>query len=271
VEDKLHWSCDDGLLLSKKVFPEGFSAQNSTLPNTKFNPDSDWHNSYDLVNTGFQFIDNDAAVYYGSLHIAAKFENDQVKLTASGTRQFNQSFTAERQHFQSESVCKLDEQFSLKEDTVWKVKNELKNQHDPATHPYSQINESGKISAGCIKKTDSAGKWYSYQQAKSKQVVSDWALCASAGRLNRKKQYKFDYLQQLQRLSCGHTIRFLESFDARFGRRNITLHGYVQTGPAITPCFYWVDDHGRLIMARFALSAIVYNPQPRIERAIGHG
>ena len=47
--DRLHWSFSDGPNLTKVVFPEGFSSEESTLPTGKFDPLTDWEQSYDVV------------------------------------------------------------------------------------------------------------------------------------------------------------------------------------------------------------------------------
>ena len=62
MSDVLHWSFDDNVMLRKTVFPEGFSAAESTLPTEAFDPSLDWENSYDLVYSGPQdFTENPSA------------------------------------------------------------------------------------------------------------------------------------------------------------------------------------------------------------------
>jgi hypothetical protein len=270
MRDKFHWSFSGGSIF-KKIFREGFSADESSLPQGDFDPGADWENSYDVVYVGPQSFTKDAHVYFGSLRVGAEFKIDRVNHNVSGIRQLNQDFNCERQHLQAECVCKRDELFSLKEGSVWRVENHLKNQRDPATLPYGRIDETGRLKPGRIEKTNAAGKWYNYRTIDAKvPVVSDWAMMAAVGSLRRNREYKFGYFPQLERFNAGHKICFVETFQARFGDRDIRLHGYAQTGPGITPSFYWVDDHGRLLIARFAVSAIVYNPKPLVERQSQH-
>jgi len=267
TKDKLHWSFCDNAIMLNEVFPRGFSAEESTLPKSAFNPVEDWENSYDVVYAGPNDFTEDNKIYYGSLRIKAAFKKDRVNLNVRGIRQLQQNYRFERQHTQAEFTCCRDNLFSLKKDAVWSIKNNLKNRKDPATKPYAKIDETGRLLSDKIEKKTHSGKWFTYRKIDPKiPVVSDWALLAAIQKLPRDKVFKFGYFPQLERFASGHRIRFLESFRARFGKHEINLHGYAQTGPGITPFFYWVDDNGRLLIARFALSAIVYNPDPRVEK-----
>jgi hypothetical protein len=266
MEDKLHYSFSEGSIL-RKVFDEGFSAQNSTLPQGGFDPESDWENSYDVIYTGPQDFTNEAYIYYGSLRINTVFDQGSVIIEAAGIRQLEQNYDRERQYLHVRSVCNRDRLFSIRDGSEWTLEAELKNQLDPATAGFKKIKETGRLDRGIIQKKNSKGKWQTYAQADPAiPVVSDWSLLSAVGTLPRSGEHKFSYFPQLERFHAGHSIRFLETFNARFGGRDVTLHGYVQTGSGITPCFYWLDDLGRLLIAHFALSALVYNSNPRVER-----
>lgn len=265
--DKLHWSFNDSPMLVNKVFPEGFSAAQSTLPGGAFDPASDWENAYDVVYPGPQDFSEDKQTYYGSLRITAQFKKDRIALGVRGIRQSGQDYREERQHMQADSICRRDPLFSLKADENWNLQLRLKNQVDPATKPYAAMNETGRLQSGKLEKQAAAGDWYTYRTvASGMPVVSDWALLAAVQTLPRDREFTFGYFQQLERFSPGHRIHFMETFAARFGDHDITLHGYAQTGPDIIPSYYWVDDHGRLLIARFALSMLVYNSNPRLEK-----
>lgn len=265
--DRLHWSFADGPILASKVFPEGFSAVDSTLPAQEFSPQHDWENTYDVVYTGPPSFTQDSQVYYGSLTLTAKYEKNRVHLQAKGIRQLNQDFATEYQYLQAESICNCDKLHSLRSDSKWSVRTQLKNQLNPATKSYGQLEETGRLIPGKIEKMDAAGKMYVYRTvAPDVPIVSDWALLAAVAGLDRGPQHQFSYFKHLESFSLGHTVTFLETFSARFGKREINLHGYVHTGPSIAPSFYWVDDFGRLLIARFSLSMLVYNPRPLLER-----
>ena len=271
MSDKLHWSFDDSPILTKKVFAEGFSANETTLPQSAFDSSADWENSYDVIYAGPQDFSKDDYVYYGSLRVGVRFEKERLTLSVRGIRQLNQDYRCERQYLQAESVCRRDDLFSVEEGAPWSLRLRLKNQRDPATKPYAEMDETGCVQQDGIEKNTFAGKRYTYRISNSGQpVVSDWALLASVQTLPRDREFQFGYFQQLERYAAGHRIRFLETIQASFGGHDMTLHGYAQTGPGITPSFYWVDDHGRLLIARFALSALVYNSNPRLEKEAAH-
>ncbi|QHI68843.1 hypothetical protein [Tichowtungia aerotolerans] len=267
MKNKFHWSFGDSSILSGKVFQEGFSSVNSTLPQETFAPSSDWETSFDVVYTGQQNFTKDDQVYYGSLRMKVGVEKDRVRLAVSGIRQLEQNYKRERQHLLVETECRRDALCSLDPDREWTLHLCLRNQLDPLTRPYAEMNETGRLRDGRIEKKDAAGNWYTYRETVSGlPVVSNWALIAAIQSFPKDKEFTFGYFPQMESFADGHSIRFLETFQASFGGREITLHGYVQKGPGITPVFYWSDDSGRVLIARYALSALVYNPQPRLER-----
>ena len=74
VNDILQWSFGSTNTMVEKVFPEGFSADKTTLPSKLFNPENSFKNSYDLEYTGNQPFSEDNKVYYGylTLEVARK-------------------------------------------------------------------------------------------------------------------------------------------------------------------------------------------------------
>lgn len=267
MADRLHWSFADSFTMVEKALPETLSAAKSTLPQGPFDPEADWQNSYDIVYTGFQPFAEDNKVYYGSLHIACRHDADRTRLNMHGVCQLQNWFKFERQHWRATCLCRRDMLYSLQPGSTWTVESRLKNQHDPATEPYAQFAEEGRLESGKIQKKTAAGEWYDYRAVPDTlPVVSNWALCAAVQILGRQQEYGFGYLAQLERFAPDHRIRYFETFDARFRDHDVTLHGYVQAGRGITPSFYWVNDQGRLLLARFALSALIYNPSPRVDK-----
>ncbi len=266
MSDILHWSFGDNPILKEKVFVKGFSAAESTLPSSGFVPDGEWENSYDLVYTGPQLFTKDDYVYYGSLRISRCTVGDDVVMKVSEINQMEQDFRSARQHIVSECTCRNEPLLPLAQEVDWNINIRTKNQHDPLTKAYSEINETGRLKGGIIQKKDGGGKWYDYKKTDGDlPVVSNWSLLASVGGISGGNPLEFGYFSKLEKFSLGHKVRFLETFKADFGGREVVLNGYVHTGPSITPYFYWVDQNGRLLIARFALSALIFNKKPRIE------
>lgn len=266
MDDRLHWSFGDGPNLRGKVFPEGFSADDSSLPRDIFDPMENWENAYDVIYTGPPHFEEDNKVYYGSLRLSQKHIDCRVKLRVHGIRQLQQHYRWERQHLEAEMVCNGDALYSLAKDTPWRIRLRLKNQYDPETQPFAPLDETGRLRDGGIEKQAADGSWYTYQSiGLGMPVVSDWALLAAVQQMPPFPEFRFAQLQQLERYFGDQRIRYLELFEARFGEQEVPLHGYVHTGKGMIPSYYWVDEHGRLLIARYALTTLVYNAHPRLE------
>lgn len=124
---------------------------------------------------------------------------------------------------------------------------------------------NGALDKRRIFKKGMSGDAFVYRTADTEPVVSNWSLLAAVQSLTHDRRYSFSYLEELERFLPGHSIKFFEKFEARFGGRTAMLHGYTHTGPGIIPSFYWVDDCGRLLIARFGLCMLLYNRSPMME------
>ena len=267
MSEQRHWSFNDASMLRNKIFPEGFAAPESTLPSGPFHPLADWENRYDLVYCGSQDFDKNEYTYYGSLHLKATFAGDSVSFAVKSIRQTGQDFRQERQHLSASFVAGRDALFSLKPDQEWSLDMARTNRRDTATAPYSRLQERGRLKNGFIEKTDASGRWFRYAEGGSGPVVSNWALLAAVQSLPRNGGgTAFGCLQDLERFYPAHRIRFYKTIEAQFGQNKRTLHGYVQVGSGIIPQFYWIDDSGRLLIARLALGMLVYNAAPRLDQ-----
>jgi hypothetical protein len=269
VKDNLHWSFGSTKTMVDKVFPEGFSADNSTLPNNAFKPENSFKNSYDLVYTGNQPFSEDNKVYYGYLTLEVTLKEESVEIKVDSVRQLNQNFQTERQQAKVQFKCSNTPLFPLMEGFEWKITKTLHNQKDKKTLPFRLFEEAGRYNGNRIEKKDHNGLWYTYKEIDSKlPLVADWAILAGCHALETDKNYEFAYLQQLERYSYLHNILFVENFDARFGKHKVALKGFMQEGYGITPIYYWLDEHGRLLIANYSLYALVYNPSPRLKEII---
>jgi hypothetical protein len=270
MSDILHWSFDDNPILREKVFAEGFSRESgSTLPVAEFDNDSDFDISYDLVYTGPQSFTKDEYVYYGSVRISKETVNNGVYLKVREINQTGQDYHCERVHIDSECLCRNEPLLPLAAGKQWRIDITTKNQIDRATLDFGSMTETAILSGEGIHKKDNKGQWYKYcETTPGLPLVSNWALAASAGTLEREREYRFDRLNKLESFSPSHKIKFLGDFQAQLGSRRIELSGYIETGSSIIPYFYWVDGYGRLLIMRFGLCALIYNESPRIEREV---
>lgn len=265
MSDVLHWSFNDNVMLRETIFPKGFSAAESTLPAGAFDPSSNWENSYDLVYTGPQGFTELNKIFYGSLRLGVNFSADAVRLRVSGVRQMGQNFSKEREFFTTAFDCNRDAFFSLKDPTSWKLEAETRNVQSPQAAPYRNYFLKGSLSKGRIYKKGTGSRSFLYRKTKGEPVVCNWALLAAVQSMPRDRRISFSWFEDLERFSPEHSIAFFEDFEARFGGRKVMLHGYAHKGPGIIPSYYWVDDSGRLLIARFGLSMLVYNQNPVID------
>ena len=266
MKDRLHWSFGDGNTLRELIFPQGFSAEQSTLPRGSFDPAGEWENAYDFVYTRAGNPKQPAHVYYGSLRLRMTRNDGKAHLQAIAKRQTRQHFDFERMTVRATFTCTDEPLLPLSEGTPWTLETELVNQRDPATGDYAEFREEGRLNGENVEKKDDRGEWYRYRQCTAGlPLVSDWALMAAVQTLPRDCTTRFDLLRQLESFYPEQRVRYLESFDARFGDREVALHGFVHTGQGTVPSFYWVDHTGRLLIVRTALGAFVYNPSPYLE------
>jgi len=266
MSDVLHWSLNDNVMLRETIFPNGFSAAKSTLPTGGFDPSSDWENSYDLVYSGSQGFTVPNKVVYGSLRLGASFADDRVRLTVNSTRQTGQQFAKEREFLTTAFDCNRDALCSLRDPSSWQLAAETRNVQSAPVAPFRNYTLKGSFKDGRLWKKGKAGRAYVYRKLEQKApVVANWALLAAVQSMPRDRRLEFSYFEDLERFSAGHSIAFLEDFEAEFGGRKVMLHGYTHKGPGIIPSYYWVDDSGRLLIARFGLSMLVYNANPLID------
>jgi len=265
----LHWSFGSTRTMIEKVFPEGFSAEQSTLPDEMFLPDGSFRNSYDLVYTGNQDFTVDNKVYYGYLILDVSRKDGAVEILVESVRQLNQNFNTERQHTTTLLKCKDETLFPLSEGYEWKIVKTLNNIKDVKAEPFQRFEESGRYTGQVIEKQDAKGDWYTYKELDPLlPLICDWSILAGCHTLGPDTDLEFAYIQQLERYSYRHQIRFMENFEARFGMHEVAMRGFGQRGYGITPAYYWADEHGRLLIANYSLYALVYNPAPKLKTII---
>lgn len=135
MKDRLDWSFGDNATLTDVLFPMGFSAPQSTLPDAPFNPKQNWENRYDVIYAGTRAAKDIAKAIYGSLHVKANFNAEGVRMEIESVRQTGQHFSHERAFTKAAYSCRRDALFSLKPYSHWMVQTELKNIKKPEVAP----------------------------------------------------------------------------------------------------------------------------------------
>ncbi len=273
MKDRLHWSFGDNATLTDMMFPMGFSAPQSTLPDAPFNPKQNWENRYDVIYAGTRAAKDIAKAIYGSLHVKANFNAEGVRMEIESVRQTGQHFSHERAFTKTAYSCRRDALFSLKPDSHWMVQTELKNIKKPEVAPYNRYQFKGAYNYGkdgsgktLIRKKGKQGQPYVYREVDPDvSLVPNWSVLAAVQSLPRDQAYAFDYFEDLERLLPGHSVKSIGDYEARFGSRSIRLHGYAQKGYGLLPTFYWVNDAGRLLIVRYGMYLLIYNANPIID------
>ena len=265
MSEHYHWSFDDNVMFRNTIFPEGFSAAESTLPSEAFDPSSDWENAYDLVYVGPQNFTEPNKYIYGSLRLGAAFSGDTFRLKVNSVRQMGQNFGHERTFLTTAFDCNRDELFSLKDASHWRIETETRNVQSAPAAPFRHYFQKGSLKQNRIYKKGASGDSYLYREVEAGPIACNWGLLAAVQTMPRDRRFSFSYFEELERFSAGHSMAFFEDFEAEFGGRKVMLHGYAHKGPGIMPAYYWVDDSGRLLIARFGLSMLVYNAQPQMD------
>ncbi|MGB0419410.1 MAG: hypothetical protein ACPGF8_07450 [Opitutales bacterium] len=266
MKDILHWSFGDNVMLKETIFQMGFSAPQSTLPDGPFDPKQNWENRYDVIYSGLQGFKDIGKIVYGSLHLKLNYQADSARLEVASVRQTGQNFVHERAFTKTAYSCQRDALFSLKPDSHWMVQTELKNIKKPEAAPYNQYQFKGAYNKNLIHKKGTQGQPYVYRRTSPDvPVVPNWSVLAAVQNLPRDQAYTFDYFEDLERLLPGHSIKSIGDFEARFGGRPVRLHGYAQKGYGLLPTFYWVNEAGRLLIARYGMYLLIYNSNPIID------
>ena len=266
MSDVYHWSFGDNSMFEETIFPMGFSAPQSTLPTGPFDPASNWENRYDVIYTGPQGFSDVGKYVYGSLHLKADFNAENVRMEIESVRQTGQNFTHERAFTKTAYTCQRDDLFSLQPESHWMVQTELKNIKTPEAAPYNKYQLKGSYNKNHIYKKGTQGKSYVYRSTSPDvSVVPNWSVLAAVQNLPRDQTTTFDYFEDLERLLPGHSIKSIGDFEARFGGRSVHLHGYAQKGHGLLPTFYWVNDVGRLVIVRYGMYLLIYNSNPIID------
>jgi len=167
-------------MLTDTIFPMGFSAPQSTLPTGPFNSKQNWENRYDVIYSGPQGFTDMGKVVYGSLHLKADFNPEGVRMEIESVRQTGQNFAHERAFTKTGYTCQRDDLFSLKPESHWMVKTELKNIKKPEAAPYNQYQFKGSFNKNRIYKKGTQGKSYVYRATSPDvSVVPNWSLLDS--------------------------------------------------------------------------------------------
>ncbi len=190
-----------------------------------------------------------------------------LALGVQSVRQMGQNFSHERSYLKTELLCEKNDLFSIKSGSSWKVQTELRNVKTKAVAPFRNHITRGSYRGGRLWRRQGASKPYIYKSIDQGQaLVSNWSILAAVQSMALGANYTFQYFEDMERHFNDHSVGFMETFKASFSGHQRTLHGFYHRGRGLIPTFYWLSEDGRLLMARYGLTMLVYNANPILEQ-----
>jgi hypothetical protein len=268
VFDRLHWSFSEKCCsLTEVVFPDLIPDLIDKITNRDFCPEGEWKNVYNIVFIR-KFPFNEPArregAYYGDLTIERRVAGNLAKLFVIQNINLPGRNNPCRIETQFNFEILNDELSTLSPGSLWYWKNTVYDcLQDISINKYSTLEERGRILAdGTIQKSINNAEFRSLDiQMPKLPITTNWGLLDAVQRLNwRHKTHRlnFNLLQNMDVLKANQCIEYLAGNKARFGDKEMNLHGYCHCGEGILPSYYWVTDNNILIIARFGLMAYIY-------------
>ena len=153
------------------------------------------------------------------------------------------------------------------EQDLWRTASETQGLRDPEVKSLASFEEWGRCkrtrNSLAIEKSPDKQRFRTFARIPyATPLTTNWGLIDAVQRLGWRDRstppITFNILHNLDSLRRDQQLGFLESFEARFGEREVTLHGYYQIGEGTMPIFYWVNDDNCLVLARYGMAALVY-------------
>ena len=130
----------------------------------------------------------------------------------------------------------------------WRLESAAVGRHDPSPMPFSEFEESGKLRGEAVE-LSSGGRLRSFDVGDA--VTSNWSLFEAVQRLPREgsTELRFTMLEDLRLLRLQQRLVSESPVEVQFANGPETLYGFRQTGEGVLPIHYWLDEHGRLLLA----------------------
>lgn len=271
MESSLHWTLDK-LRLRDGIFPEGFAAVPGTLPPPGFDPTGAWAQTFDIVQTtSWLNLNMPYTTYYGRLQVRRTPNTDgTASFSVDRTLHMEQAAGVEWQHTVAEFQCHADALATLVHGKPWRIATETQGVLNPKLRPMAAIEdtyclrEKGKE---LLLEWEGPAPGKPVGTALQPPVTSNWGLIDAVQRLgaDMSSPLEFTMLEGLDKPLSGHRLQALGKWEGRFGPHEVTLFGFSHVGPGIMPTYYWVNEEGRLLIARFGMAAWVFTNKPEGE------
>lgn len=231
-------------------------------PTEPFDPRGDWQLAYGIYTLARR------GARLGSLELTRRGLGNG---TASLTVDYEKAVPGNhRQKTVAEIVCRSDR---LSTPVRWKFDSQITGPGGKTVES-SRLSKSGHVRADHLEITDgrSAGRI-----ALPKAYTVNWALFDAVMRLPRGhfEPLRFTLFDHFDQVKPSQTLGYRKTAEVVLGpraapktksgtpgrkpiRKPVRLHAYDQLGEGIVPWVWWVDDHGRLLVAVSGLEAYLF-------------
>lgn len=130
----------------------------------------------------------------------------------------------------------------------WQLQSAAVSRHDASPMRFSEFEESGKLRGEAVE-LSSGGRLRAFDVGDA--VTSSWSLFEAVQRLPRggSTELRFTMLEDLRLLRPQQRLVPESPAEVQFANGPETLYGFRQTGEGVLPIHYWLDEHGRLLLA----------------------
>jgi hypothetical protein len=182
----------------------------------------------------------------------------------------------EWQRVETHAVFNADLLGTVPDGETWTVEARTLGQPDPAARPFDRTLERSVLS------TESNGRIWKRsignKTAWETRLPADVPIAGSLGLIDALQRHprgnfkfpEFGVIKQGTSWCPAQQIRALPQTELHVNGSTLALHGYVQTGRAHLPTFFWFDAANRLVALRYGVLALLLSPQPFMKSRCPH-
>lgn len=265
-----HWSLRDNPCLvwaMNKTFPP---------PLEPFDPEGPWRLRYDLVYCGPRLSSPEDWVYHGWLEVNRSASIDgRTRFEATQQHILGPDPSSEWQQIETDLTLNNDSLGTLPEDEAWTLKAHTLGQSDPAARPFSQTVEQSRLVRNgkhlAWKRTIGHLGWDTPLPL-NLPITTNLGLMDALQRIRQGSDGfpGFGIIKQGSSWCPGQRLKPLGESNLSVKGETLRLHGFLQTGHAHLPTFYWLDSHNRMVSIRYGILALILNPEPFLRGKCPH-
>lgn len=267
-----HWSLTDNPHLLRAL---EFSFVNGE---TGFDPDGDWSLAFDLIFCGPQNFATEHWVYQGWMEIQ-RAERDENTTTLQSIDQhvLGPDPRLEWQCIENTGVFRNDLLATIPDNQPWTLASDTLGQPNPKARSFKRVRERSMletVARGERIWRRSMGSSLSWE----KPVSPDIPITSSLGLLDAVQRFPenlespvpFGLFRQGASWCPTQVIKPVGRSQLTIKGETISLRGFVQTGDAHLPTFFWLNEFNQLVIIRYGVLALIHNPDPVMKARFPH-